>query len=81
MRAWALTIAALEPLEKRIVETKQVETKYDSIRNRRRLISKTRTTGETFAGYIVECYAGDQLAKRDASSRKMPAAGICMRSI
>jgi hypothetical protein len=66
-----LTIAQLKPLERKTVETEPLETTYRSTQDLTKAISQTKTSGKEFGGYIVEYYVGDQLVKRDASSRRL----------
>lgn len=66
-----LSIAQLKPLEKKVVESQPVETSYRAIQDTTKLISRTKTTGTKFGGYIVEYFVGGELVKRDASSRRL----------
>jgi hypothetical protein len=66
-----LSIAQLDPLEKKVVESESLETSYRATQDTTKLISRTNTTGTKFGGYIVEYFVGDELVKRDASSRSL----------
>ncbi|NQT81784.1 hypothetical protein HQ563_02085 [bacterium] len=66
-----LTIPQLKPLEKKVVESKPLETRYRSTLDTRKFVSQTKTTGTKFGGYIVEYSVGGRVVKRDASSRRL----------
>ncbi len=66
-----LKIKELKPLEKKLVESGSLDTSYNSVQDRTKVISQTKTIGTKYGGYIVEYFLGGQLARRDASSRSL----------
>ncbi len=66
-----LTINELKTLEKKVVETEPLETSYRATQDLTKLISRTKSSGSKFGGYIVEYFVGGELVKRDASSRRL----------
>jgi len=66
-----LMIEQLKTLEKKVVESEPIVSSYRSTQDMTKVISQTKSSGRKFGGYIVEYFVGDELVKRDASSRRL----------